>query len=213
VLQWINADDLLLEGALTVIGQAHNGEAAIAGSVINFGAGKDVLLVNKGLTAIRLLEGSDDAVYHQPGIWFDSAKIRQLGPLPENMHFAFDWTYFILYLERWPVVRYVDEPLVKFRLHPYSKTVSHQPRFDAERKLGLKLIESYAASTSVRGAARRRDKLISWWEFVGSVQNDESTGRLGKILRIVYEAMRDPWQRVNRWTLGSIRRALLQVNR
>ena len=210
IVQWINSDDVLLPNALCSIGEKFDGASLLVGDVIYFRDEREELHCNRGLSAENIVTAGADVSFHQPGIWLVEANVKRLGPLPEKLNYAFDWVYLILYLARWPQVRYLNKPLVKFRLHPKSKTVAHQALFDFERNLGMELVAALGGSASLRAAARRRRDLISWWEYVEGVRTDERVRRVPKALKIAFEALRDPSQRVNRWTLGSIRRALLK---
>jgi glycosyltransferase involved in cell wall biosynthesis len=208
ILQWINSDDVLQPGALQAIGGAFDGSSLIAGKVINFDRDTEIELSNRGLTALNLLDGT--AVFQQPGIWLAASRVRDLIPIPVDFQYTFDWMYTILYLEKWPTVQYIDTALVKFRLHDASKTVAYKHRFEEERRSGLNWVQQHSQSQCVRVAARRRQDLIMWWEFVEAMASDASVRRLWKALIVALHAFGDPRHRLNRWTAGAIRQLLFR---
>jgi glycosyltransferase involved in cell wall biosynthesis len=206
ILQWINSDDLLLSNALSHVGAAFDGASIVAGSVINFGENCEILVRNRGLTAQALITGR--CTYHQPGVWLAKAMFQQLGPFSEDLHYFFDWLYTIQYLERWPSVIFLDQPLVKFRFHPRSKTVAQIAHWNFERRRGLKKILAGGAACYLKRAARRDLQLLRWRRYLRTARTHKSRGRLYRASKIVLGALWLPGQRLNRYTLGAVRRIL-----
>src|SRR5262249_10583594 len=117
LFNWINSDDLLLPGALAAIGGASRRDEAVAGAVLNFGAGAAYIVENKGLSPARLIAGDSDAGYHQPGLWFRPRRIASAGGIDETLHYAFDFDMVLRYLAKYPEVIYLPQTLTSFRLH------------------------------------------------------------------------------------------------
>ena len=93
LFNWINSDDLLLPGALAAVGGASRRDEAIAGAVLNFGAGASQIIENKGLSPARLIAGDIDAAYHQPGLWLRPGRIASAGGIDENSSLRFLFRY------------------------------------------------------------------------------------------------------------------------
>ncbi|MGO9485930.1 MAG: glycosyltransferase family 2 protein [Rhodomicrobium sp.] len=207
ILQWINSDDLLLEGVLASIAEAFDGNSVVAGSVINFDETKETVVSNHGHSPFTFVNGGTCA-YHQPGVWMASSKIRELGCLPENLHYTFDLIYTILYLERWPSVIYLKKPLVRFRLHPSSKTVAHRSQFNLERLRGLNLIQVAALSQSLRDSAKQRSEALRWSRYIRKIRRRTEGNAALFLLYVGLGAFKHPRVGFSRWSFKTIRRAL-----
>jgi glycosyltransferase involved in cell wall biosynthesis len=130
---WINSDDLLRPGALIKVGTAHKGfpRDLIVGDVIDFWQdSKKQDLVRQDQIDLRSFvefwnrRGS----WHQPGIFFPTYLLKDVGMLDENLRFLFDYDFFCRALTL-AGVQYLHVPVASFRLHIESKTVSEGDLF------------------------------------------------------------------------------------
>jgi len=133
IFNWINSDDYLTEGALTIIAEEIIDFDMLAGSVINFSDTNKNLVQSANLSVVKMIKGDASVVYQQPGTWLYVDKLRCVGPLNENFHFCFDWLITINYLNKHVNVKYITDALAHFRLHSESKTVGHGRDFRMER--------------------------------------------------------------------------------
>jgi len=159
IFNWINSDDVLIDGALSLVA-AHLGNAgAVAGPVINFRDGEsEVLRANRGLSAEGLIKLGSAAQYHQPGIWLRGDVLRsEVSELiPTQLHYVFDWALYTRYFLRHPKVAYIDSPLARFRLHDESKTVKFGADFERERVHVLEEMKSEEEFSALRDTIENR---------------------------------------------------------
>jgi glycosyltransferase involved in cell wall biosynthesis len=144
IVNWINSDDILLEGSLARISEGFDGADALAGPVINFGTDRrEEVRINSGLTARGLIEMQRRTRYHQPGIWLRGDLLRGnvRNWLPTHLKYVFDWALYCHYFNRHPRIVYLDSPIARFRYHDQSKTVRERSKFEEER---LMLLEQMA---------------------------------------------------------------------
>ena len=209
VWQWINSDDLLQPDALKAIGLAYTGDALLAGHVANFGYGFDEEVIeNKALTVEGLVCGHHrDTWYHQPGIWFLGKNFRQLGGLREDYTYLFDLHFLIRYLERWPSVRNVDQCLVKFRLHPQSKTITQRRGFKMERMKILNDLSSEDVNSSTLAYCAKSLSIQSWRDYLSALR-EAKNNRFLTVFQIIVRVLRRPATRLNRFTAGAIKAIL-----
>lgn len=137
LMNWLNSDDLLRPGALATIGAAAraNPGAIIAGDVIRFGPGVrgDPRKRQRGLTRENLVKyWTRAALYQQPGFYFPRSAYLSSGGLDESLWNSMDYDLFCRLLAHAPVA-YVEQPLVSFRYHEASKTVTSGDFFLRER--------------------------------------------------------------------------------
>lgn len=128
VLNWINSDDLLAPGSLHKVAIAFHGspQSLIVGNVLNFGRDPQRSYVvrqrrmnfDSVVSMWRL-----SAVWHQPGIFFPGRLWQQIGGLDEALHYAMDYDLLCRFLTISHAI-YVDDVLVRFRLHDSAKGIS-----------------------------------------------------------------------------------------
>jgi glycosyltransferase involved in cell wall biosynthesis len=207
LFNWINSDDLLLPGALTAIGAASCRDEAIAGPVLNFGAGASQIIENKCLSAARLLTGDIDAGYHQPGLWLRPGRIASAGGIDETLHYVFCYDLTVRYLAKYPQLTYLPQTLASFRLHQTSKTISRQSNFDRERMIVYSKILNHPDCTSLKKLCSLCLRSYHWWEQLDEIVQSNGSG-LSRALAIVQAICSDPSVRMSRLSLGAIKRAL-----
>ena len=161
IFQWINSDDVLLKGVLGAIGLACDGSSAIAGGVEHRAADRTFVNRNASLTAgnVTLIwsrgkrRPSDAFLCDTPGIWLRTMPLRDVGGVPEHLNYIFDIGMLALYLERNPLVTYIERPIVFFRYHDQSKTISQNSGFFDEYRLMLGFVLSRARTRLIRRLA------------------------------------------------------------
>jgi hypothetical protein len=210
---WINSDDLLAPGALW--GLARAGDADLyAGCTQDF---RDESLerrhICRNLTArdfVRLpLEPSSRCTrWHQPGIWFRTAALREVG-IDRSLHYRFDFELMIHYLQRFPRVQYSDSTLAWFRRHADSKTVAQADRFHGEHVRILERLIDDPQAEALRVDAVQALAALRWRHDVQRLEQDESRSRLGRVLAIASAASRTP----GAWQMKATRKTLLRVLR
>jgi glycosyltransferase involved in cell wall biosynthesis len=123
IIAWLNSDDVYLPGALHTVALAHVREPGtiVAGNVQNFGDGQDRLVVHSDITLDRVIQFWGGRVWHQPGLFFPRDAYLQAGELDETLCYAMDYDLLCRLLTHTSVT-YVESLLVRFRIHPMSKT-------------------------------------------------------------------------------------------
>jgi glycosyltransferase involved in cell wall biosynthesis len=212
IFHWINSDDYLLAGALGKIAAALGDADAVAGTVINFDeSGHRESIVPGELDAVRMIFSEPSTRWHQPGLWFRRKSVIACGGIDEGYHYSFDWDLTIRYLGRFPLVNYLREVVVHFRLHPQSKTVATWERFLQERYRILHKLAETSTQSLIRTACRQQIRRQDWWDFIAAIHDDRRRSRLFRALRLGAAACCDPQIRLTRFTLGSIRQVLFSL--
>ncbi|MCS3863263.1 glycosyltransferase involved in cell wall biosynthesis [Salinibacter ruber] len=130
VFNWVNSDDYLARGALSVVGErfaASTPPEVLCGYNRRFDSetGKTVKYVRLFLSETP---GRSVAKHRfiQTSTYYRMDVVQSLGPFDEDLHYNMDKEYFIRYiLQRGQkYVSFTDEVLSHFRLHDSSKTVS-----------------------------------------------------------------------------------------
>lgn len=210
IFQFINSDDYLAPGALAAVARAMEGHDAVAGTVIDFdSAGVRTPLVSRGLRPANFIRRPDDYLYHQPGVWLRTALVKALGGFEVRWRYKFDWVFQLRYCERWPRVAYIDDILVYFRLHHTSKTVSEGLGFWEEELVARDLLAHSAVDGELRSVLQAVVRRRHW-----RMRVDELMARPGGLsrkhaaARLCVEALRDPFRRIDRYSLGALRRLM-----
>ena len=132
IFNWINSDDYLKPSSLRMIAEGINDFDAVAGAVANFSLTTENIIKSAELVVKKMIAGDKTVIYQQPGTWLKTKKLKNIGLLNENLNYSFDWLMTINYLNKYPKVNYIDDTLVKFRLHQDSKTVKYGLEFRRE---------------------------------------------------------------------------------
>jgi glycosyltransferase involved in cell wall biosynthesis len=137
IINWLNSDDYLAPNALNTIAKAFENPK------INVVAGCSILFEEGGkqVMASPTLNKTQDLAYHlrfpninQPATFFRRNIMDKLMPINTNLHYLMDrelWLKYLL-LKGIKNVMVIDEPLVYFRLHDDSKSISQEEKFDGE---------------------------------------------------------------------------------
>ncbi|MBY0551194.1 MAG: glycosyltransferase [Candidatus Obscuribacterales bacterium] len=142
LVNWLNADDILLPGALHALGTAYElaPDTVLLSPVINVD-----LETSKSWTTHQSLLFADvvrfwvkpTLTYHQPGIFMSSSLWNQVGGLDEDLHICMDYD---LYCKIAPFarLRVVDFTTVEFRRHKGQKTAIMQDLLIIEKSQASK---------------------------------------------------------------------------
>ena len=156
LFSWLNADDVLMPGALQRIAAAYH---AAAVPTIVYGLarlidqdGRDMGYC-AGQSAHMTLEHVLGLHYSlaQPATFVPTAAIRAVGGIDRSLHYAMDFDLWVK-LAEWLPIRHVHADLVGYRLHPTSKTVALSTRFIGDvtevlhRAAARGLLEEHKAS-------------------------------------------------------------------
>lgn len=130
LLGWLNADDLLLPGAITrsvQIFQEHPEIDVIYGRLERVNA-SGVVIPTPELPKDRVVFGSKlvigECVVNQPGALWRRAVMERSGLLNEDLEYALDYEYWIRLVLDGARFHRLTAPVARFRLHSGSKTVS-----------------------------------------------------------------------------------------
>lgn len=212
IFQFINSDDVVAEGALPAVARLMRGHDAVAGGVIDFDAdGHETRLMSRQLEAVNFITRPPGYLYHQPGVWLRTEHVRHLGGFDGSLRYKFDWELMLRYVERWPRIAYTDDILAHFRLHPASKTVSEGQGFCEEEhavreRLVHRLIDAKAREALTRMLRRRQ-----WRLRIDEILAEAKASRVGALRNLCAESLRDPFNRVDRYSLGAARRIVTRV--
>lgn len=207
VFNWINSDDLLAKDALFHIGKAFAQKRAkiIAGNVFNFSEKTRELWKQKNLRIEEILLGHlGRCSWHQPGIWIERETINKVFPLDTSLHFGFDTKMIYQLLELYSEVHYINKPLVHFRLHEASKTVSKTAEFTKEiGEVRKPFIES-GKHPRVKLFYQKMYEELNWNKKIDSIRKNQELNRNKKLFLIFKEYQNSPKFKINRFTLGAI---------
>ncbi len=205
--QNINSDDVLLPGALGVVGRARAGCDLCCGSVIEFSDDHTYTVANAGIDPASLLRRmwrSDEASWHQPGVFMKRAAMIKLGGYEPGLHYTFDLHLPCRYVERYPTIDYHDVALVRFRIHPAAKSsawtkVYEEEAIRAREMLAAELAFPRNRQIAAREAQRRR--------LMQAVSNVMKAGEDVPAARRAWSTVRRfPALGLDRMFLGSLRR-------
>ncbi len=138
IITWLNSDDTFLPGALNHVAFEFLQDPSlewVSGTALKFGE-KFVRLdaFDKGRMPPReeWLIGNWMVA---PATFFRRSVYERVGPMLENMHFAFDYEYWVRMIFAGVKLKQIERPLFGFRYHDASKTVTAQEKFRADEKV------------------------------------------------------------------------------
>lgn len=122
ILCWLNSDDLFTPGTLRAVGeQMGEGE-------VDFLYGDGVLFWDKSVRprrVVRTSQAKEDVRirdrFQQPSTFWTRKVYETIGPLNEELHYAFDWEYFIRIADRFPMT-HLPKALSAYRVHGAHKS-------------------------------------------------------------------------------------------
>ncbi|MBY0426500.1 MAG: glycosyltransferase [Cytophagales bacterium] len=138
VFNWLNSDDYYSPKALHTVGHAFlDPETRVfCGKSRLFGEGHtDRISPGTDIYPNQVSKTIGWARIDQPETFFRKRYLDSLFPLDQDLHYLMDRDLWIRYLLEFGLdgIRESEEVLVNFRLHPQSKTVSLQSKFELER--------------------------------------------------------------------------------
>lgn len=140
IFNWLNSDDYYEPDALHQVAAAF-----MAAPALHLVGGRERAFFSDTNETVSIYEGTkiDGDIYEliyqgiidQPATFWKMDLIRQLGELPEGLHYTMDsywWTKYLLMYGTDHVQR-INDLLTNFRLHNASKSVANQHKFDNNR--------------------------------------------------------------------------------
>ena len=209
VFQFINSDDLLAQNAVQVVAKSIEGYHAVAGVVVDFDPdGTRTRLASRNLKPVNFITRPSGYLYHQPGVWLRTEYIRALGGFNPMYRYKFDWELQLRYLERWSRVAYIDDTLALFRLHETSKTTAEGMGFWEEELVARDLLLHRVVDPDTRAALKRFVRRRHWRLRVDELVGGLGLSRRRAVASLCLEAMRDPLGRIDRYSLGALKRMI-----
>ena len=217
VFNWINSDDILVPGALLAIAQGIQDYDAFAGVVNNFDeAGNQEKVFPQNITPEGLLTrfnttnkpSKRDTVYHQPGFWFKTQYLKNIGNLNENLQIQFDFDRVVRYLHHYPKVNYSNQVLVNFRCHQEQKTAPSKVKQEGQYIVQSLLDES--EYQNLHKSAKLWLERLLWYENLAKIHQQPKTNRIIKVLKALILSCNKPQAYWTRYTFGSIRQLLIR---
>jgi glycosyltransferase involved in cell wall biosynthesis len=127
ILMWLNSDDLLMPNVLHwIAGHTDTDTAEIqAGNCIHFKAEDNNSLTSWGSDIIRKGNTGElnkiDFIIQPASFWTRKAW-EQTGPLNEEMHFTFDWDWFLRATRKNVKLHFVEKGIAMYRFHNTHKS-------------------------------------------------------------------------------------------
>ncbi len=130
IFGWINSDDMLLPGSLSIIGCNHknNEDKILLGDVINFYHvnNKSKIIIQRNVSFESMLNPFKSKLsWHQPGVFVPTKFLNSKFFLDERFRYYFDYEW-ILRLLQIADVHYLREVVAIFRFQNKSKTVNEK---------------------------------------------------------------------------------------
>ena len=122
ILTWLNADDVLLPGAVVAVVDALGATGAgwAYGDLEVRRAGETwVTRPPRQLSATSFRRGN---VISQPGTFFTASALEQVGGIDEDFHLTMDFELWLRFVEAGIPATYVGTTLAAFEVHEGSKT-------------------------------------------------------------------------------------------
>lgn len=160
---WLNADDYYEPGALRTIGHqfsTHSRIEFVSGKERHFEESDRSVKVTRDGT--RIYSTIEESLFHhwcaQPSHFWRLSIVQELGGVSNNLRYLMDAELYLRYLLKSGQFRTlkVDSPLVNFRYHEGSKSVSSQVGFGEEaRILDFHLARTIEAPTEILSVLSR----------------------------------------------------------
>jgi glycosyltransferase involved in cell wall biosynthesis len=214
IFNWINSDDYLTKNALFNLALEFDlkNYDLFAACVNNFDEISKIstLFKNNNLDIRKFLHVNKQAnyYYHQPGIWFNLYKYKELGLLDTSLRYCFDHDFTLRYLVKNNKVKYSDLIVVNFRYHSESKSISEQAHFDSEFGIAYKnFYYSLPFFHKLKVQAKRRYKSYQWHLSLKTICESQN-GKSRKVILILKEIFKSPFFRATRFTAGTLKKLL-----
>ncbi len=193
LVAWINSDDWYQPGALAAVAKAaqekpdatwfagHVDDHAVDGSFIKRHPARHMPLDE--------LLGKHRYGFHQPGMFWRTSHLREVGPLDESLHNSFDCELWARSVSAGHKLEALDVPVARFRRHRQSKTGGNATRMLAEDRV---VFERHAAGLDAAGRKRAENWLLDYEadRLLTSVYQLLSSGHRAQALRQLVRHMR-----------------------
>jgi glycosyltransferase involved in cell wall biosynthesis len=217
IFNWINSDDILMPGALFAIAQGMQDSDAFVGVVNNFYENeREVKVLPQNISSKGLLTrfnttdvpSKQDTVYHQPGFWFKTEYLKEIGFLNEDLNLQFDFDRVVRYVHHHPNVNYSDRVLVNFRCHQEQKTAPANVKQEG-RCIANSILADPEYQDLHQPAKLWLERLI-WYEYLTTIIQQQGSPRIIKALKLLLRSCANPPAYWTRYTFGGIRKLLVE---
>lgn len=196
IVAFLNSDDVYLPGALHAVAQAsiaHTRWEWIAGGWLYFGTiGGQAIPDSWGVPFTpnninAWLYGNYEAA--QQSMFWKRDVFSRLGNFRSDMHYAFDYEFFIRLLAAGVRCNSINRPLAAFRMHGDSKSVTSPANWGPEKELIFKLHGTAALPRSSWGARRLNELAHCRGRYLSALRMIEA-GRKRNAWRLFLGALR-----------------------
>ena len=207
IFQFINSDDLLTDGAMQSVARSMTAHA-VADVVIDFAAdGTRTRRARRDFTGqfrhpTGRLSGPPTWRLAAHGAGSRAWRFQCDVPLQVRLGIA------VRYAERWPRVAYIDDVLALFRIHDTSKTMSEGLAFWEEELIARELLSQRLVDPTTRAVLNRFVRRRNWRLRVDELCNGIGLTSGQAAANLAREAVRDPFRRIDRYSLGALRRII-----
>ena len=125
ILMWLNSDDMLMPNVLKFIAQTflENGDCLYFGNCIHFRENTYLWSTGSNLVETSLRNRIKDLAYIiQPSSFWTKKIWLEIGSLNENLHYTFDWEWFIRVSDAGYSFKALSKPLSIYRYHEDHKS-------------------------------------------------------------------------------------------
>lgn len=158
IFTWLNSDDIYTSGALYNVGKTFQCDIKFSflyGKCEFINSNGEFLFSWPYFPDLDLPAVISDNLIPQSSCFLDMQAIRDNGPLNEQLHYSFDYEYWLRLLLNNITTTSIPILLSCYRLHQKSKTQTSRLKFDAEMELiHEKLLEQCSNSTVKRAVAK-----------------------------------------------------------
>jgi len=211
IFNWLNADDFLVPDALRLVGRAMGSHDMLVAEGWLMDSDRSHLFQTNNLSCDALIIGHADAsgtMFTQQGVWLRTSQVRTCGGVDPNIEYAMDQDLYIRYLHQYDDINYLSSPVAVFRLHQESKTGESDGHFRRSQHRILQKLLCDPNFKEKRRLIRWSQSKLHWKQKVRQIRRSTAS-RLWKASRILFGIFRRPGQRIDRWTLGALRRVIL----
>lgn len=209
IFQFVNSDDFLDQSALRIVAELMTGHDCASGPVMEFDehSSARISYASTALSAVNFITRPQEFFYHQPGVWVRREMASAIGGFDTKLHYKFDWEFMLRYLDRYPNVAYTDRNIGFSRLHAASKTISQAAGFSAENWIARERVLDRLVSDEAKAALSKIIGQMHWRRRLDEALASKATVRTG--LRLALAALAKPATRIDRYSLGALRKLLL----
>ena len=201
IFNWINSDDLLLQGALASIATQMDDHDIVVGNNVNFGEGVAPTRIEpRGYSLAECFAVPPASViYQQQCTWLRTSQVVEAGGCNESLHYIFDLELLLRILLKHNRVKYLKQELAMYRMHTDSKTVSMSLRFLHDHVVVNELFLTMPEFINYRTGLVQAQRRAKWSLFLGKVEAFECPSII-KLFLILFASFVDiPY----RWSRGS----------